>query len=410
MSLTKVSYSMINGAVFNVLDYGATGDGTTDDTAAFQAAVNAAFTPEASNFGGSTLFIPRGNYKITTVITLPNAQFNITGAGSSSVITCVGCSAFRYPGQFTTISKLENLWISGDSTANTEAFNSNPTNTSWVFARVNFSNLEIVGFPRMFNVPNAQICSWDKCVFNGNSGGSVFYVYATAAGQAANSNRVTNCQITGPNVKTVDFDPSLFSARSTNWLFDSCDFQQFGNINPAITVSDGDWVIRNCEFENNTSPCDVDIVNTDYAAQAYNTSIDSCTMGGFVTTAHIRIRRTGVTQKPYYNTIKNINVGGSNLVEITSGRSTTIINCAGVVTDSGGEFTVQIAGSQLLPEAGIKVVGAYINTALWTSGNGTPEGAVTAVVGSLYTRLNGGAVTTLYVKESGTGNTGWVAK
>jgi hypothetical protein len=47
---------------------------------------------------------------------------------------------------------------------------------------------------------------------------------------------------------------------------------------------------------------------------------------------------------------------------------------------------------------------------IWTSGAGTPEGVVTAVVGSLYTRTNGGAGSTLYVKESGTGNTGWVAK
>ena len=46
----------------------------------------------------------------------------------------------------------------------------------------------------------------------------------------------------------------------------------------------------------------------------------------------------------------------------------------------------------------------------WTSGTGTPQGAVVAPVGSLFTRLDGGANTTLYVKESGTGNTGWVAK
>jgi len=31
MSLTKVTYSMIQGAVFNVLDYGAIGDGITDN-------------------------------------------------------------------------------------------------------------------------------------------------------------------------------------------------------------------------------------------------------------------------------------------------------------------------------------------------------------------------------------------
>lgn len=43
-------------------------------------------------------------------------------------------------------------------------------------------------------------------------------------------------------------------------------------------------------------------------------------------------------------------------------------------------------------------------------GAGSPEGVITAPVGKLYTRTDGGAATTLYVKESGVGNTGWVAK
>jgi hypothetical protein len=43
-------------------------------------------------------------------------------------------------------------------------------------------------------------------------------------------------------------------------------------------------------------------------------------------------------------------------------------------------------------------------------GSGTPEGAVTAAVGSTYRRTDGGAGTSFYVKESGAGNTGWVAK
>ncbi len=46
----------------------------------------------------------------------------------------------------------------------------------------------------------------------------------------------------------------------------------------------------------------------------------------------------------------------------------------------------------------------------WFTGAGSPEGTVTASKGSLYTRTDGGAGTTLYIKESGTGNTGWVAK
>jgi hypothetical protein len=48
------------------------------------------------------------------------------------------------------------------------------------------------------------------------------------------------------------------------------------------------------------------------------------------------------------------------------------------------------------------------STITWTQGTGTPEGVVTASVGSLFSRTD--AATTLYVKQTGAGNTGWVAK
>lgn len=46
----------------------------------------------------------------------------------------------------------------------------------------------------------------------------------------------------------------------------------------------------------------------------------------------------------------------------------------------------------------------------WTKGIGSPETVVTAPIGSLYSNTSGGASTTLYVKTSGSGNTGWTAK
>ena len=50
---------------------------------------------------------------------------------------------------------------------------------------------------------------------------------------------------------------------------------------------------------------------------------------------------------------------------------------------------------------------ANINGITIFTGSGTPEGVVTANIGSLYLRLNGGSGSTLYVKESGTAKTGW---
>lgn len=43
------------------------------------------------------------------------------------------------------------------------------------------------------------------------------------------------------------------------------------------------------------------------------------------------------------------------------------------------------------------------------SGGGSPEGVVTAGIGSTYRRTDGAAGTSFYVKSTGTGNTGWVA-
>lgn len=43
------------------------------------------------------------------------------------------------------------------------------------------------------------------------------------------------------------------------------------------------------------------------------------------------------------------------------------------------------------------------------SGDGSPEGAVAAPVSVLYEREDGAPGTLLYQKQSGTGNTGWVA-
>jgi hypothetical protein len=44
------------------------------------------------------------------------------------------------------------------------------------------------------------------------------------------------------------------------------------------------------------------------------------------------------------------------------------------------------------------------------TGTGSPEGIVAAAVGSFYLRSDGGPNTTLYIKESGTDETGWVPK
>ncbi|MEF2156387.1 glycosyl hydrolase family 28-related protein [Luteimonas sp. FXH3W] len=67
----------------SVKDFGAKGDGITDDTAAIQAAVNyvQSLTPGSSN--GARLFIPNGDYRIRDSI-LVTAPIEIQGAGAQA--------------------------------------------------------------------------------------------------------------------------------------------------------------------------------------------------------------------------------------------------------------------------------------------------------------------------------------
>lgn len=82
MSLTKVTNSMINGAFFNAVDYGADSTGVTDSTSNIQAAIdaaNAAYTATGFGNGGNVVYLPAGKYSYTGVILKPGV--NLVGAG-----------------------------------------------------------------------------------------------------------------------------------------------------------------------------------------------------------------------------------------------------------------------------------------------------------------------------------------
>jgi hypothetical protein len=91
MSLTKTSFSMIQGAVLNVLDFGADPTGVADSTTIIQTAIDQGL---ATN---TPVFIPAGEYRITSVITLSSSAtpflngVKVFGAGSKqSVLKCYG--------------------------------------------------------------------------------------------------------------------------------------------------------------------------------------------------------------------------------------------------------------------------------------------------------------------------------
>lgn len=85
---------MIDGASVNVRDFGAVGDGVTDDTAAIQAAIN--FCTNLNN-RKQTLYFPANDaaaaYKVTAPLVI-NGRLNIVGDGRfSTLILAVGLSS-----------------------------------------------------------------------------------------------------------------------------------------------------------------------------------------------------------------------------------------------------------------------------------------------------------------------------
>ena len=87
MALTRTSFSMISGADANVLDYGAVGDGVTDDTAAIQAALDTGksiYFPSDSVFVISDAVSPTANGQ---VINLNGSMLKISGSAGGITIT-----------------------------------------------------------------------------------------------------------------------------------------------------------------------------------------------------------------------------------------------------------------------------------------------------------------------------------
>ena len=80
MALTKAHFRMIEGSAVNVKDFGAVGDGVTDDTAAIQAAID-----YSDSLGGTRIIFPKGRYLVSSTLNITN-DFYIQGIGKDSIV------------------------------------------------------------------------------------------------------------------------------------------------------------------------------------------------------------------------------------------------------------------------------------------------------------------------------------
>ena len=80
MSYLPISY-ITNKTPVSVKDFGATGDGATDDTTFIQNAINSVVTA-----GGGTVFFPKGTYLITAALTIGGNNVTLEGVFGATTI------------------------------------------------------------------------------------------------------------------------------------------------------------------------------------------------------------------------------------------------------------------------------------------------------------------------------------
>lgn len=443
---------------------GSVGDGVADDTNAIQTALTLAGT-----IGIDLVYVEPGQYKLTNTITIPNnvnlagtnllkmnlkttdlanplgahTVFNIqhtggygfvigtvTGQTGNGMLNCI----INYPDQVADTSStptvypaaiysgkgyvsLENIFIrrcydgikldTNCGQYRIRDVNINPLNVGIyideskdsgtmenVFCSisdiVNGTNLatyqraNAVGFHfarsddfRMLNCQAFNMLVGVKFTDLGiGSWGNIYGLLTDSCGTGILSNGLSGSGVRVVNSHFVNWDYDVRLSAGTNvWTFTGCVFS--GATTTAINYILSDAAVTSLHI----------VINGNYfganlgGAYAVYLSQLTANPGNLQATITGNMFRSGITNSLYYSAASGpLTYLGNNDYSVNAD------------IPLGGNFRT------VLPQG-------FIQT-----GTGSPLGVVAAQVGTLFLRTDGGATSTLYIKESGAGTAGWVAK
>jgi len=204
-SVARTTASKLQESV-SVRDFGAVGDGTTDDSAAIQAALTYAYNSGSSLQKGK-IYIPSGSYLVTTLNVPYGVEIYGDGKYSTFIVSTTNATIVSLGVASSAKASISHLTIKGNSTGSNQHGLGYPATASSNVLDCNFTELEIqscggnginivlasiavgmyyctfkqvkcfnnVGYGARFAVGLFNLDLFDRCDFSNNGLGGVFY-------------------------------------------------------------------------------------------------------------------------------------------------------------------------------------------------------------------------------------------
>jgi hypothetical protein len=438
---TTEAHSSDHGRVIevweNVKSYGALGDGATDDTTAIQAALTAA---GAGSSVRKRVYFPKGVYFLAegSTLTVPTLV-TISGSGKHQTnISTKNAYAWTLSADDVRIEHMSTTLRSGSTTGG-------------AIKVVDASGVYV------YRVQGQGLSGVTEPVFHINGGIGVFLDLIQASASATGVKFDTGTSFNNYNflrgATITSCTKGVHIAGGTSQWIEGCDIESCTSYAIHIDTTNG-TVIRDSWLEQ----------NGDHNILIANSNSCHITGNAFhaqsgATGNHITITRSLSAQRDAHyihgNVFQATGAAGVRVVLGSNVEDTVLAFNRGIssdfLTDSGtrtvlmqpdtngtdvswrmpGPIQMAESTAPATPAAnrialyladngsGTSLVAKYEDGTTTTvarkgmnilSGTGSPENVYSAAVGSLFLRTDGSGSTTLYVKESGSGNTGWVAK
>jgi hypothetical protein len=283
LNVPKALYAEKAGALsapfgLNVKDYGAVGDNTTDDTQAFQDALDAAKT------NGNRVIVPTGNYKITSTLMIEDGVTLVgESLGSTPLQTPYNGSAIRYTGSGFAVKIIGHTSGIRDMQIFDASQGSNSASGVQVLA-----DGEGVESVRLFNVLIIYFTGGTGLELSSiNSGGIAYFTsYNTRIRHAKTGLHITEdaTSFTNSNVfhhgaiSGGGFDNGILIDGGNNNQFYGTIIEPGTSTNGHIVVNDGEIQCYDIRIEGNSQPATTPLVH--FKTDTRNSTITGTYAGG----------------------------------------------------------------------------------------------------------------------------------